>query len=140
MFRTVLAVVVGILGFSAVAAKVANALRKPFHAELEKRETERHVEVWRDMQKALPVIDIYVRFLAREDTLHTLARSREGVANAIERAGLDGAYAVEVAPAFELVRHADGDVTLSFIGGSVVHTWYADELLDEWESNGGMRL
>lgn len=120
VFGTVLAVVVvGILGFSAVAA---NALRKPFHAELEKRETERHVEVWRDMQEALPVIDIYVRFLAREDALYTLARSREGVANAIERAGLDGAYAVEVAPAFKLFRHADGDVTLSFIGGSVVHT------------------
>lgn len=133
VFGTVLAVV----GFLAV---VANSLRRPFHAELENRETERHVEVWRDMREALPVIDIYVRFLAREDALHTLARSREAVANAIERAGLDGAYAVEVAPAFKLVRHADGDVTLSFIGGSVVHTWYADELLDEWESNGGMRL
>ena len=61
VFGTVLAVVVGILGFSAV---VANVLRNPFHAELEKREEVQSGTSWRNMQEASPVIDIYMRFLA----------------------------------------------------------------------------
>ena len=130
MIRRSLTTMVSVLGFAALAT----ALIEPLHIQLDNRETERHIKVWRDMQKALPVIDSYVRFLAREDSLHMLARSREGVANAIRRAGLDGAHVVEAAPAFELLMHVVGDVTLSFIGGSVVHTWHADELFEEWES------
>ena len=85
-------------------------------------------QMWRDMQTALPYIDRYVLYLAREDALDVLAMSRESVLEDIERFGLDGAFAIGVAPDFELVSHANGDVVLSFIGGSVAHTWHCEEL------------
>ena len=84
--------------------------------------------MWRDVQTPLPYVDRYVHYLAREDALDVLAISRESVLECIERFGLEGALAIRLAPDFELVSYANGDVVLSFIGGAVAHTWRCEEL------------